>query len=156
MTAGILMYGLWNGVINPQYVEMAQSLRVLKMASGLELDTKVSLKDFEVMDGKPKLKKPVTEKLRKDLIDCFGQEEGHQMYLQLLAAKADVDARTTITLPPYEDIRADYDKHLRLFPQLEKMPLNIFLSKLDGDADKNYKEKYQQYLNTNQEENEYE
>lgn len=54
--AGMLMYGLWNGAINPQFVEMAQSLRVLKMASGEELDTAQAVKDFEGMDGKAKPK----------------------------------------------------------------------------------------------------
>jgi len=150
-TAGMLMYGLWNGAINPHFVEMAQTLRVLKMASGQELDTKQAVKDFEDMDSKPKKKKPLTDKLRKDLIDIFGQEEGHQMYQQMLNAKDDVDAKTAIKLPTYEDVKADYDKHLKLFPKLENMPLDILLSKLDAEADKSYKEKYKQYTNTTEE-----
>lgn len=73
------------------------------------------------------------------------------MYQQLLNAKADVDAKTSVPSPKYEVVKGDYNNYLRLFPKLENMPLDVFLAKLDGDADISYKEKYKQYLN-NQEE----
>jgi transcriptional regulator with XRE-family HTH domain len=152
MTAGMLMYGLWNGSINPKFVEMAQTLRVLKMASGEELDTKKSTKEFDQMDGKVTPSKPVTEKLRNNLIEIFGNEEGQQLYQSLLEAKSDVAAKTAITLPPYEEINKDYNKQLRVFPSIENMPFDVFLAKLDAETDKTYKDKYQKYLNTNQEE----
>lgn len=149
--AGMLFYSYWNGSVNPQLIELAQTLRVLKLASGEKLDTTKATKDFEGMDGKPKAKKPLTDKLRTELVDIFGQEKGHEMYLQLLDAKAVVDAKTAIPLPRYEDVKTDYNKHLKLFPKLENMPLNVFLAKLDGDIDKQYKDKYQQFLTTEEE-----
>jgi hypothetical protein len=152
MTAGMLMYSLWNGTIHPNYVEMAQTLRVLKIASGEALDTKQSITEFDSIDAKPKKLKPVTEKFRKELVDLFGQAEGEELYQKMLNAKADVDKKTAIVLPAYEAVEQDYTKHLRVFPKLEDMPLEVLLSKLDGDADKSYRDKYKNYLN-NQEEN---
>jgi hypothetical protein len=147
---GSLMMGLWNGAISPQTIEMLQTLRVLKLVAGEKLDTKQSVKEFEA-DGKPKKLKPVTEKMQKDLIDIFGREQGLEMYNQLLNAKAEVATKTAITLPRYEAVESDYNKQLKVFTSLENMPLDVFLSKLDAQADKQYKEKYKQYLTTEEE-----
>jgi transcriptional regulator with XRE-family HTH domain len=150
MTAGMLMYGLWNGSINPVFIEMAQTLRVLKMASGEELDTKKSTKEFDQMDGKAAPRKPF-KATEKDFIELFGVEEGKKYYQLITNAKAEVEKKTAVTLPKYEDVKADYDAHLRVFPSLMEMPFDLFLAKLDGETDKTYKEKYKKYLSTNQE-----
>jgi hypothetical protein len=152
MTAGMLMYSLWNGTIHPSFVEMAETLRVLKMASGEELDTKQAVKDFDSMDGRVPPKKPfkLTE---KDIVDIFGADEGKEIYQFLTSTKKAVDKKTAIKLPEYETtVKADYEKHLKLFPSNEAKTLEVLLAELDADADKEYREKYKQYLN-NQEEN---
>lgn len=152
ITAGMLMYSLWNGIIHPQYVEMAETVRMLKHVAGEGLDTKQAVKEFNVMDGRVPPKKPfkLTE---KDFVEMFG-EEGKEMYKKLTTVKKDVDKKTAIKLPTYEDVKADYELHLKVFSAGEQKPYSHLIAQLDaiGAEQDNYKEKYKNYLN-NQEEN---
>lgn len=146
MTAGALMYGLWNGQLSPQTIEMMQTLRVLKMADGQDIKED-NYKEFEQMDGNPKPLKPVTKKLHQDLLDIFGLERGQEMYLDLLNTKQDVDEKTKVKLPDYETVKHDYDRTLKVFPNRKDMHLDVMLSKLDAHADQDTtKEKYKNYL----------
>ncbi|MDG5789665.1 hypothetical protein QA612_19595 [Evansella sp. AB-P1] len=147
MSLGLLWLGLWNGQVSPQFVEVAQTVRLLKLASGDKVEPEQSIKDFEAMDGKSKKLKPVSPKMEKDLINIFGADEGKEMYLQLLEAKQDVDKKTAVKLPKYEDVKPDYDRALKVFPALEKMPLSLILEKLDNEAE-DYTDKYNEFLNT--------
>lgn len=146
MTAGMLMYSLWNGTIHPNYVEMAETLRVLKMASGEGKATKVAVRDFDSMDNRPIKLKPF-KMTEKECIDVFGAVEGREMYQKMSTTKAYVDKKTAIVFPAYETVRADYNKHLKLFPSAEAKPLEVLFAELEADVDKKYKEKYDNYLN---------
>lgn len=150
MTAGMLMYSLWNGTIHPSYVEMAETLRVLKMASGQGMDTKQAVKEFDEMDGRPKKLKPF-KMTKRDCMDAFGAEEGAEIFHKLTNVKTIVDDKTSVKLPAYEDVKEDYYNHLKVFSANETKPLKALLAELVVDVDKNYKEKYKDFLN-NQEE----
>lgn len=152
MTAGMLMYSLWNGTIHPNYVEMAETLRVLKLASGKELNTKQSMRNFDSMDGKVPPRKPI-KITERDCIDIFGKEEGREYYQLLTSTKKAVDKKTVVSLPKYEDVEIDYSNHLKYFSDNTAKPFSAVIAELEALGDKEtYKEKYKNFIN-NQEEN---
>ncbi|MDC7781850.1 hypothetical protein [Priestia megaterium] len=146
-TFGLLFVGLFNGKVSDQFINHAETLRMLKLASSeKDTDTKQSIKEFEKMDGKPPKLKPINPRMEKDLMDIFGDEQGKEMFNKLSDTKDQVTKKTAIKLPRYEEIKEDYDKCLKIFPAIDEMPFKLFLEKLDADTDQAYKEKYQEYL----------
>lgn len=151
MTAGMLMYSLWNGVIHPNYIEMAETLRVLKLVSGEKLNTKQAMRDFDSMDGRPVKLKPI-KLTESDCIDIFGVEDGRRMYQSLTSTKKAVDKKTVVPLPKYEDVKADYENLLKFYSDNNEKPFSALIAELEALGDKEtYKDKYKQFL-TNQEE----
>jgi transposase-like protein len=142
-TMGLLFMGLWNGNISPQFVEFAETLRILKYADGQNVSTH-SHNKFEEMDGQPKKLKPlkVTE---KDLIANFGEEEGKKFY-ELLTAK--VDNKTKVKLPQYETVRADYMNKLQVFSG--DTPWEVVMANIDSNevAKAKLQDKYNEFLTT--------
>jgi len=146
MTAGMIMYSLWNGTIHPNYVEMAETLRILKMVAEKGKDTKQAVKDFEAMDGRPRKLKPfkITE---RECIDIWGAEEGKEVYKHLTTIKTTVDKKTAIKMPKYEDIQVDYEYHRKIFTNEDK-PLEVLLKEIDRHfGDTTFKDNYTKYLN---------
>lgn len=143
-TMGLLLMGLWNGNISPQFTEMAQTLRLLKYADGHEV-SKNSYKEFDLMDGQPKKLKPMSTKMEQDLIEVFGKEEGTEIYQKMLNAKDYVDIKTKVKLPKYESVEKDYIKTLKVFSKLEDMPFEVLLAQLDAQ-DEDYNKKYNEFI----------
>lgn len=146
LAMGSLMMGLWNGQVSGQFVELASTLRLLKMADGQDIMEKSYL-DFQKMDGKIPKTKPITPDMEKDLIDVFGKDEGKEIYKKLAYMKDTVDKKTEVKLPTYEDVKADYDKYLRVFTNKDEIPFDVVLAKIDAHYEKDeINEKYQNYL----------
>lgn len=146
MTAGLLMYSLWNGAIHPIYVEMAETLRVLKSVANKGKDTLQAIKDFDSMDNKPVKLKPFKISER-DCLDIFGADAGSDIYEKLSNVKSVVAKTTAVKLPAYEVVKEDYYKHLKLFSDKEVKPLDVLLAELDTVSEDNYKDKYTSYVN---------
>lgn len=149
-TAGMLMYSLWNGSIHPNYVEMAETVRVLKMASDTGKETEQAIRGFDSMDNRPIKRKPYTGTLQSS-IDVFGDELGREIHEWLSNTKKIVDKKTAIKMPKYEDVKEDYAIHRKVFSSEEKSfeMLLAELDRLDGKTD--FKEKYKNYLNNEEE-----
>ncbi|GIP62683.1 hypothetical protein J32TS6_12380 [Virgibacillus pantothenticus] len=148
--AGLLMYSLWNGTIHPNYVEMAETLRVLKMVAKKGKDTKQAVADFDTMDNRPRKLKPF-KTTEKECIDIYGAEEGKEIYKFLTSTKKAVDKKTAIKMPKYEDAKVDYEHYRKVFTN-EAKPLEVLLKEIDRHfGETTFKDDYTKYLN-NQEE----
>lgn len=149
-TLGLLFMSLFNGNITPAFVNHAETLRLLKLASGAKTakEMEKSYIDFDRMDGKKPPKKPLTPEFEKELVDAFGKE-GKEMFDKLVELSKKADKKTAIKLPAYEDVSEDYLLNLKVFPEMEKMPLKVLLAKLDAQEEKaklSLKEKYKAFV----------
>ncbi|MFE4129696.1 hypothetical protein [Peribacillus sp. YIM B13482] len=144
-TLGLLFVSLFNGQVTEAYVNHAEALRLLKLASGKSVkDMEKAHKDFDRMDGKVPPRKPIAE---KDLIDTFGAEEGKELFSKFNNMKKNVDKNTAVKMPRYEDVTLDYQAHLKVYPEMTAMPFRVLLAKLDAQQDKQFKDKYKQFVN---------
>jgi hypothetical protein len=149
-TLGLLFISLFNGRMTEAFVNNAETLRLLKLASGNEKVHEKSYKEFDKMDGRQPTLKAISPEMEKDLIEWYGVEQGKEMYAQLTKVKDKVENKTAIVLPKYEDVADEYAKHLKVYPELEQMPLKVLLAKLDAQQDKAYKAKYEEFLEVNE------
>ncbi|WKA60291.1 hypothetical protein QWY16_09360 [Planococcus shenhongbingii] len=148
---GLLTAGLWNGVINPQAVEMMQTLRMLKLASGQKLSTSQAMRNFDGMDNRPLKLKPITI-TEAECIGIYGADEGKEIYHFLTSTKKAVDIKTAVPLPSYEDVQADYESHLKYYSDPNTKPFSAVIAELEAFGNEgNYKEKYKKYLNPQEE-----
>ncbi|MFN7251498.1 MAG: hypothetical protein ACK4M9_11985 [Anaerobacillus sp.] len=147
-TLGLLFMGLINGRLSEQFINNAETLRLLKLASG-----DISAKDtpaieFEKMDGRQPKSKEIKE---ADLIELFGEVEGKEVYRQLNKVKDKVAKNTALKLPNYEDdVKPDYEAHLKDYPEVKEMPFRILIAKLDARYDREFNDRYKQFLNVNE------
>ena len=147
-TLGLLFMSLFNGKVTDAFNNHAQALRLLKLASDVKSSKEMqkSHNEFELMDGKAPVRKPVTEKF---LIDTFGVEEGKEMYKMLNKVEKKADTSTVTPMPKYEDVEEDYLMHLKVFPEMDTMPVKVMVAKLQAQDDK-LKERYSRYLAVNE------
>lgn len=154
-TLGLLFISLFNGRMTEAFVNHAETLRLLKLASGADKkQMKVAHRDFDIMDGKVPPIKPVTNEMKRELIQCFGETEGTEMYESLVSLATKSAERTAIKMPKYEDVADDYAVYLKAYGEAESKSLRILLAQLDAQlAGKNesLKEKYKEFLEVNEE-----
>ncbi|MGG0186969.1 hypothetical protein [Bacillus rhizoplanae] len=150
-TLGLLFVSLFNGKATEHFVNHAETLRLLKLASGAKTakEMEKTYKDFDKMDGKQTNQKPLTPKMEQELISAFGAE-GKEMFEMMVDLSKQADKKTAVTMPKYEDVAPDYEAHLKAYPELDSMPFRVMLAKLDAKQDKQFKEKYQQFLDVNE------
>lgn len=151
-TLGLLFMSLFNGNVTDAFVNHAETLRLLKLASGAKTAKEMerSYKDFDKMDGKEPELKPLTPKMEQELMNVFGAEEGKKMFKGLLELSKKADKKTAIQMPKYEDVAPDYEAHLKAYPELDDMPFRVLLAKLDAKQDKQFNDRYKQYLEVNE------
>ncbi|MDQ0805455.1 hypothetical protein [Priestia megaterium] len=153
MTLGLLMIGLFNGRISESFNNHAETLRLLKLSAGSKTVNPKSFKEFEKMDGKQPPAKAISPEMEKELIALYGREEGTELFNKLSKVEDKVAKQTALKLPKYEDVAEQYQQHLKVYVELEDMPLKVLLAKLDAEQDKQYKAKYQEFIDLNKEEN---
>jgi hypothetical protein len=153
-TLGLLFISLFNGIMTDAFVNHAETLRLLKLASGADKkQMKVAHRDFDKMDGKVPALKALSPTMEKDLIEWFGEAEGKKVFAQLTKVKDKVTNKTAIQMPKYEDVADDYAVHLKAYGEAESKSLRILLAQLDAQlAGKNesLKEKYKEFLEVNE------
>ncbi|WP_303984747.1 hypothetical protein [Niallia circulans] len=146
-TLGLLFMSLFNGHATEAFVNHAQTLRLLKLASEqmTEKEMQRSHNEFDKMDGKIPPEKPLSPEFERELIDAFG-DMGKEMFDGLVALRAKADKRTAIKMPKYEDVQDDYLVQLKVFPERDTKPIKVLFAKLDAKKEK-LKDKYRQFIN---------
>jgi hypothetical protein len=153
-TLGLLFISLFNGRMTEAFVNHAETLRLLKLASGADKkQMKWSHREFDKMDGKVPPIKPVTPEMKRELIECFSETEGTEMYEMLTRLATKSAEKTALKMPMYEDVADDYAVHLKVYGESESKSLRLLLAQLDAQiAGKNesMKEKYKEFLEVNE------
>lgn len=152
MTLGLLMIGLFNGRVSESFNNHAETLRLLKLSAGIKTVNPNSYKEFEKMDGKQPPVKAISPDMERELIALYGKEEGTELFNKLSKVEDKVARQTALKLPKYENVTEEYEKHLKVYVELEDMPLKVLLAKLDAEQDKQYKAKYQEFIDLNKDE----
>lgn len=145
MTFGLLFVGLYNGYVGEQFKEFGETLRLLKLVAGKDVNEK-SHKQFERIDDREPELKSISPEMEKELIDIYGQKQGREMFNKFNSIKDKVIKKTAIKMPKYEDVAEDYSIKLRVFPEIKEMPLKILLAKLDAEDSRTYENRYKDFL----------
>lgn len=145
-TLGLLLMSLFNGQVTDAFINHAQTLRLLKLTAGHEAVHERSYNQFNRIDGKQPTIKDISPDMEKELIDWYGEEQGKELFAQINVVKEKADKKTSVNLPKYEDVAEDYSVHLKVYPEMDSMPLKVLLAKLDARQDK-LKAKYRQFIN---------